>query len=82
MEVRCLRCRRIAPGLPEPPFSGPLGVLIHERTCARCWRDWAGLIDKIMNEYRLSFANPQHVEAAFEQMRRFLQLPREVVAVG
>jgi Fe-S cluster biosynthesis and repair protein YggX len=62
MPITCQRCGASGepPGghrvvLPEPEKARVLGSV-----CASCWEQWEGLEVKIINEYRLSFFDPQH----------------------
>jgi len=73
-EILCNRCGRIAPRLPEPPFSNALGKEIQEKTCAPCWREWIGMGTKVINEMRLPLADPQAQKIFDQHMIEFLNL--------
>ena len=73
-EVTCARCGNTAKGLDSPPFAGTLGEQVRDRVCAHCWSDWMGMQVKVINEYRLSPARPEHFEVLMAQLRAFLNL--------
>lgn len=73
----CSRCGKTAARLEKPPLPGEIGTRVHENTCAACWRDWLGTQVKVINEYQLSPARPEHYEFLVEQMTSFLNLRPE-----
>ena len=64
MPLTCIRCGK--PGDPPPahrvPFSGAVKDRVLGSVCADCWKEWEGMEVKVINEYRLSFLDPQHRE--------------------
>ncbi len=72
--VTCARCGEEGPALEKPPLPGEIGVLVSERVCARCWREWLGMQVRVINEYRLVPADPQHFDYLVGQMKEFLGL--------
>ena len=76
-QVDCSRCGNTAEALPRPPLGGPLGELIATRTCAVCWKAWLDAQVILINENKLSGANPEHVEQLMGQMRTFLNIQEE-----
>lgn len=58
----CSRCGR--PGEPPPPHRVPFPAAVKEKVrssiCDACWKEWEDMEVKVINEYRLSFADPQH----------------------
>lgn len=73
--VNCKKLGRQAPGLERPPFSGELGNQIFESVSAEAWQDWQqNMMIKIINEYRLNLADPQHYESLLKQMAAYLNL--------
>lgn len=73
--VNCSKLGQEAPGLDKPPFGGELGQLIYEKVSAQAWSEWQdGMMIKIINEYRLNMADPEHYSALLEQMKAFLRL--------
>jgi Fe-S cluster biosynthesis and repair protein YggX len=51
--VFCVKLQRELPGLPSPPWPGPLGQRIYEHVSAEAWRMWEERMKMILNEYRL-----------------------------
>lgn len=73
-DVACSRCGKTAPGLDAAPLPGPVGARIREQACAACFREWLGMQVKIINEYRLSPADPEQFDFLLTQMKAFLSL--------
>lgn len=73
-QVLCRRCGVSKPALPERPFKGPVGEKVLASVCADCWREWIHMGTKVINEFRLNFANPRHGEIYDQYMREFLNL--------
>jgi len=75
--MTCVRCGREA----EPPPRTRIGfpAAARERIlgsiCAECWKEWEGVEVKVINEYRLSFLDPQHREMLQKACFDFLKLP-------
>ena len=75
--MTCARCGRDA----EPPprqrigFPAPARDRILTSICAECWKEWEGVEVKVINEYRLSFLDPQHREMLQRACLDFLGLP-------
>ncbi len=76
-DVTCSRCGDTAAGLDRPPFTGPVGEKVREQVCAACWREWLGMQVKVINEYRLSPAHPEHFDFLVKQMKAFLNFREE-----
>ena len=79
MAITCGRCGREA----EPParqrigFAGPVRDRILQSICAECWKEWEGVEVKVINEYRLSFLDPQHREMLQKACLDYLKLPEQ-----
>lgn len=73
-EVHCTRCGREAPGLERPPLPGDLGARIHAGVCGACWKQWLGEQVKLINETRISPADPDGYRFLESRMREFLRL--------
>jgi Fe-S cluster biosynthesis and repair protein YggX len=58
----CVRCGR--DGEPPPaqrvPFPPELRSRVLAAVCAACWQEWEAMEVKVINEYRLSFLDPEH----------------------
>ena len=74
-EVRCRRCESTGEALATPPLPGPPGEAVLQHTCQPCWEIWRGEQVKLINEHKLSPANPEHYTFLVEQMKGFLNLP-------
>lgn len=73
-EITCSRCGAVTAPLAGPPLPGSIGALVLARICPACWREWLGMQVRVINEYRLVPADPQHFEFLLNQMRSFLNL--------
>ena len=64
------RCGPLGPKtIPEPSLVMP------NRICATCWKEWEDMEVKVINEYRLNFMDPQHREMLQKSCAEFLQIP-------
>jgi Fe-S cluster biosynthesis and repair protein YggX len=79
-KLKCSRCGRIAPKMPEPPFSGDLGQVIHNSVCRPCFSEWIGQGTKVINELRLNLTEKSAQDVYDQHMRDFLNLPAASVA--
>ncbi len=71
----CSRCGAALTGrLERPPLPGAIGLSVQQHVCPACWREWLGMQVRVINEYRLMPAEPQHYEYLLSQMRTFLNL--------
>ena len=81
-KVQCVKLGAEAPGLETPPFAGELGQQIFDRVSKQVWLSWADdVMIKVINEYRLNLADPQHYEVLLDQMRAFLNLDSNAAPV-
>jgi len=62
MTITCARCGQV--GEAPPAHRIPFGPAVKEKVlasiCAGCWKEWEGMEVKVINEYRLSFLDPEH----------------------
>jgi Fe-S cluster biosynthesis and repair protein YggX len=72
--VRCSRCESTGDALERTPLPGAPGELVLARTCRACWELWRGEQVKLINEHKLSPANPEHYTFLVDQMKVFLKL--------
>lgn len=70
--VYCLVLKREAEGLERPPHPGPIGARIFESVSKEGWQRWLQRLATIINENRLSTADPGTIELIEEHMRGFL----------
>lgn len=80
--VQCSKYHEDLPGLERAPFSGELGTEIFNRVSARAWKEWQDdMMIKVINEYRLNMADPEHYQRLLQQMRAFLGLSSDATVV-
>ena len=72
--IKCTRCEQKTESLERPPFGNALGKRIFETICAGCWKEWEGMEIKVINEYRLSFLDPEHRTMLQKTCLDFLKL--------
>ena len=70
--VFCEVLKREAEGLERPPHPGPLGQRIYESVSKEGWKKWLERLAAIVNESRLSTADPASIAIIEEHMRGFL----------
>lgn len=87
--VFCQVLKKEAPGLDVSPYPGELGERILENISAEGWNQWLQRLTMIVNENRLSTADPASVEVIEQHMVGFLfnegdagQLPDGFVQQG
>jgi Fe-S cluster biosynthesis and repair protein YggX len=73
-KLKCSRCGRIAPKMPELPFSGELGEQIHNTVCGPCFREWIGQGTKVINELRLNLTEKSAQDVYDQHMKEFLNI--------
>ena len=69
--VNCVKLKREAEGLDFPPYPGELGKQIYDTVSKEAWKMWTEHQKMLVNENRLSGADPRAREYLKEQMRRF-----------
>ena len=87
--VFCQVLKQEAQGLETPPYPGEIGERIFENISAEGWRQWLERLTTIINENRLSTADPGSLEIIEKHMLGFLfqegdygQLPAGFVPQG
>lgn len=87
--VFCQVLKKEAPGMDAPPYPGELGERIYENISSEGWNQWLQRLTMIVNENRLSTADPASVEVIEQHMIGFLfnegesgQLPSGFVPQG
>tara|TARA_B100000029_G_scaffold101846_1_gene92265 strand:+ start:74 stop:349 length:276 start_codon:yes stop_codon:yes gene_type:complete len=71
-EVNCAVLNRVGEGLNNPPYPGPIGQRIYETVSKEAWDSWLQRLVLIINENRLSTADPEHVLLIQNHMLGFL----------
>ena len=69
--VQCVKLKQEAEGLDFPPYPGPLGQEIFEKVSKEAWKAWVEHQKMLVNENRLSGADPKAREYLRDQMRRY-----------
>lgn len=69
--VQCVKLKKEAEGLDLPPYPGELGKQIYEQVSKEAWKGWVEHQKMLVNENRLSGADPRAREYLKEQMRRY-----------
>jgi Fe-S cluster biosynthesis and repair protein YggX len=70
--VYCVVLKREAEGLDDPPHPGPLGQRIYENVSKEGWAHWLQRLTTIINENRLSTADPGTIDIIEQHMVGFL----------
>jgi Fe-S cluster biosynthesis and repair protein YggX len=60
--ITCARCQASAepPPAHRVPFAGGDKERVLASICGECWKLWEAMEVKVINEYRLSFLDPEH----------------------
>ena len=83
--VHCVKLNKEADGLDFPPYPGDLGKKIYESVSKEGWQMWLAQQTILINEYRLSLADPKSQSFLKEELDKFFfgegsNLPKEFVA--
>ena len=70
--VFCQVLKREAEGLERPPHPGSLGERIYQNVSQEGWQQWLERLTMIMNENRLTTADPANIELIEQHMLGFL----------
>jgi len=70
--VQCTVLKRAADGLAKPPYPGLLGERIYQNVSQEGWNEWLQRLVLIINENRLSTADPKHIDVIERHMLGFL----------
>jgi len=68
--VHCVKLGRDAEGLDFPPYPGELGKRIYESVSKEAWQAWLRHQTMLVNENRLSLADPRARKWLAEQMEQ------------
>jgi len=69
--IHCIKLKREAEGLDFPPYPGELGKQIYDQVSKEAWKMWTEHQKMLVNENRLSGADPRAREYLKDQMRRY-----------
>ncbi len=70
--VDCVKLKKMAEGLERPPYPGELGQRVFESISKEAWQLWLQQQTILINENRLSLADPKSRKFLEEQMEKFL----------
>lgn len=70
--IYCLKLKKEAEGLPQPPLPGEIGKKIYEHICKEAWQLWLNHQTMLINEYRLSMIDPKARAFLLKEMENFL----------
>jgi Fe-S cluster biosynthesis and repair protein YggX len=68
--VNCVKLGREAEGLDFPPYPGALGKRLYENVSKQAWQAWLEQQKMLINENRLSLADPKARKYLEEQMTK------------
>jgi Fe-S cluster biosynthesis and repair protein YggX len=69
--VHCVKLGKEAPGLKFPPFPNELGKRIYDNVSQEAWDSWLRYQTMIINENRLSLADPRARQYVIQQMENY-----------
>lgn len=69
--VHCIKLGKEAPGIKFPPFPNELGKRIYDNVSQEAWDGWLRYQTMIINENRLSLADPRARQYITQQMENY-----------
>ena len=69
--VHCVKLQKEADKLDFPPYPGELGKKIYESVSKEAWQMWLGQQTMLINENRLSLADPKSQKFLKEELNKF-----------
>jgi Fe-S cluster biosynthesis and repair protein YggX len=70
--IHCAKLDKEAEGLDFPPYPGDMGKQIYESISKEAWQMWLSQQTMLINEYRLSLADPKSQAFLKTEMEKFL----------
>ena len=70
-QVHCVKLDKDAEGLEAPPYHGELGQRIFENVSKEAWQLWLRQQTMLINENRISLADPTARKFLEEEMEKF-----------
>ena len=80
--VQCVKLDKELPGLERPTYPGDLGKRIYLNVSQEAWQSWVNHQTMLINEYRLTTADPKARKYLEEEMEKFLFTDEETVISG
>lgn len=71
-QIHCLKLKRTAAGLEQPPMPGELGQRIYEHISKEAWQAWLTQQTMLINENRLSMIDTKARQFLLQTMEKFL----------
>ena len=68
--IQCIKLGKEAEGMDFPPMPGTMGKKLFDSVSKEAWQQWVKLQTMIINENRLSLADPQHRKYLVEQVQK------------
>lgn len=69
--VHCIKLNKDTEGLDFPPYPGDLGKKIYQSVSKEAWQMWLGQQTMLINEYRLSLADPKSQQFLKDELEKF-----------
>ncbi len=69
--VQCVKLNKEAEGMDFPPYPGELGKKIYESVSKEGWQMWMSQQTMLINEYRLSLADPKSQQFLKLELEKF-----------
>lgn len=69
--VQCIKLGKEAEGLDFPPYPGEMGKKLYESVSKEAWQAWLSQQTMLINEYRLSLADPKSQAFLKLEMEKF-----------
>ena len=69
--VKCKKLGKELPGLSFKPFNNELGQRIYDHISQEAWKMWLEYFKMVMNEFRLTPADPRTNQILYQQAELF-----------
>jgi Fe-S cluster biosynthesis and repair protein YggX len=69
--IFCIKLNQEAEAMNAPPFPGELGHKIFNQVSQQAWTMWLAHQTMLINEYRLSLADPKSRTFLIEEMEKY-----------
>lgn len=80
--VKCVKLGREAEGMDFPPIPGELGKRIFENVSKEAWQGWIKFQTMLINENRLSLADPRARKYLTDQLEAYFFGPGADMPTG
>ncbi len=71
-KVHCVKLKKSAEGLTQPPYPGELGKKIYASVSQEAWQQWLNHQTMLINEHRLNLLDKAAREFLNQEMHKFL----------